>query len=437
MPQRLEITGVETLDVRFPTSRTLDGSDAMNPDPDYSAPYVILRTSDPALEGHGFAFTIGPGTEICVAAIEALIPWVVGQDAEALFADMGGFYRRLIGVSQFRWLGPEKGVMHMAIGAVLNAVWDLYAKARGVPVWKLLADMSPEQVVSLVDFRYLVDVLTPEAALAMLEAQAPEKAGREQELLAHGIPAYTTSAGWLGYDDNKIRRLSREAIADGFTHIKLKVGRDVEEDVRRCRIVREVIGPDRYLMVDANQVWSVPDAITWMARLAEFNLLWIEEPTSPDDILGHAAIAKAVAPIGVASGEHIHNRVMFKQFLQAGALSFCQIDACRVASVNEVVAILLLAAKFGVPVCPHAGGVGLCELVVHLAAFDAIAVSGIHDKRVVEYVDHLHEHFAEPVRVERARYRLPATPGYASILPASLERYRFPDGAEWATREPA
>ena len=437
LPQRLEITGIETLDVRFPTSRTLDGSDAMNPDPDYSAPYVILRTSDSALEGHGFAFTIGPGTEVCVAAIEALTPWIVGTDTEALFADMGGFYRRLIGISQFRWLGPEKGVMHMAIGAVLNAVWDLYAKVRGVPVWKLLVDMSPEQVVSLVDFRYLTDVLTPEDALAMLRAQAPGKAEREAKLLAEGIPAYTTSAGWLGYDDDKIRRLSREAIAEGFTHIKLKVGRNVEEDVRRCRVVREVIGPDRYLMVDANQVWSVPDAISWMARLAEFNLLWIEEPTSPDDILGHAAIAKAVAPIGVASGEHIHNRVMFKQFLQAGALSYCQIDACRVASVNEVAAILLLAAKFGIPVCPHAGGVGLCELVVHLAAFDAIAVSRIHEKRVVEYVDHLHEHFVEPVRVERARYRLPAMPGYASILPASLEAYRFPDGAEWTTREPA
>jgi L-fuconate dehydratase len=437
MPQRLLITELETLDVRFPTSRTLDGSDAMNPDPDYSAPYVILRTSDPTLEGHGFAFTIGPGTEICVAAIDALAPWVVGSDAENLFADMGAFYRRLIGVSQFRWLGPEKGVMHMAIGAVLNAVWDLFAKSSGVPVWKLLVDMSPEQVVSLVDFRYLTDAITPESALSMLQAQTPGKAEREARLLAEGIPAYTTSAGWLGYDDDKIRRLCREAIADGFTHIKLKVGRNLEDDVRRCRVVREVIGPERYLMVDANQVWSVPDAISWMARLAEFNLLWIEEPTSPDDILGHAAIARAVAPIGVASGEHIHNRVMFKQFLQADALSFCQIDACRVASVNEVVAILLLAAKFGVPVCPHAGGVGLCELVVHLAAFDAIAVSGIHDQRVVEYVGHLHEHFAEPVRVERARYHLPAAPGYAEILPASLDAYRYPDGAIWAVRDPA
>jgi L-fuconate dehydratase len=432
---RLEITSVETYDVRFPTSRTLDGSDAMNPDPDYSAPYVILHTNEENLQGHGFAFTIGPGTEICVAAINALTPWVLGSDAESLFADMGGFYRRLIGVSQFRWLGPEKGVMHMAIGAVLNAVWDLYAKVRGVPVWKLLVDLSPEEVVSLVDFRYLTDVLTPDDATAILRDQAPGKVEREATLIAEGIPAYTTSAGWLGYDDDKIRRLCREAIADGFTHIKLKVGHNLEDDVRRCRVVREVIGPDRFLMVDANQVWSVPDAISWMARLAEFDLLWIEEPTSPDDILGHAAIAKAVAPVGVASGEHIHNRVMFKQFLQAGALSFCQIDACRVASVNEVVAILLLAARFGVPVCPHAGGVGLCELVVHLAAFDAIAVSGIHDERIVEYVGHLHEHFVEPVHVERARYRLPRVPGYAAILPASIERYRYPGGAEWSTHE--
>jgi L-fuconate dehydratase len=437
MPEGLLITAMETLDVRFPTSRTLDGSDAMNPDPDYSAPYVVLRTSDAALEGHGFAFTIGSGTEICVAAMDALTPWIVGQDAGELFSDMGGFYRRLIGISQFRWLGPEKGVVHMAIGAVLNAVWDLYAKARGVPVWKLLVDMSPEEMVSLVDFRYLTDVLTPDDALAMLRTQASGKAEREASLLAEGIPAYTTSAGWLGYDDDKIRRLCGEAIAEGFTHIKLKVGRNLEDDVRRCRVVREVIGPDRFLMVDANQVWSVPDAIRWMAQLAEFNPLWIEEPTSPDDILGHAAIAKAVAPIRVASGEHIHNRVMFKQFLTAEALSFCQIDACRVASVNEVVAILLLAAKFGVPVCPHAGGVGLCELVVHLAAFDAIAVSGIHDERVVEYVDHLHEHFTEPVRIAGARYRLPATPGYATILPESLERYRFPDGAEWSRHQPA
>lgn len=427
----LFITGMDTLDVRFPTSRTLDGSDAMNPDPDYSAPYVILHTEDAELTGHGFAFTIGPGTEVVVAAIEALRPHVLGLDARALFADMGAFYRRLIGISQFRWLGPEKGVMHMAIGALLNAVWDLYAKSRGVPLWQLLVEFTPAEIVSLVDFRYIVDAIGPDDAIQLLESLAPEKNARSQKVQEAGLPAYTTSAGWLGYDDDKIRRLTREAIADGFTHIKVKVGRNVEEDVRRCGIVREEIGPDRYLMVDANQVWSVPEAIAWMARLAEFRPLWIEEPTSPDDILGHAAIARAVAPIRVATGEHMHNRVMFKQFLQAEALSFCQIDACRVASVNEVVAILLLAKRFGVPVCPHAGGVGLCELVVHLAAFDAICVGGDNPERVVEFVDHLHEHFVEPTVVERARYRLPRQPGYAEIKAESLERFRFPDGAAW------
>jgi L-fuconate dehydratase len=422
---------MRTIDVRFPTSRSLDGSDAMNPDPDYSAPYAILTTSDPRLTGHGFAFTIGPGTEVVVAAIDALAPHVVGGNARAWFADMGGFARRLLGISQFRWLGPEKGVMHMATAAVLNAVWDLYAKSRGVPVWQLLAEMSVEQLVSLVDFRYIVDALPPSMALEMLEADAGRRTDRIAELKRVGLPAYTTSAGWLGYDDEKVVRRTREAIADGYTHIKLKVGRDLEEDIRRCRLVRNEIGPERNLMVDANQVWSVPEAIEWMGHLAQFQPLWIEEPTSPDDILGHATIAKAVAPIRVASGEHIHNRVMFKQFLQAGAISFCQIDACRVASINEVMAILLLAKRFGVPVCPHAGGVGLCELVVHLAAFDAIAVAGEQPERVVEFVDHLHEHFMEPTVVERARYRLPMQPGYAAIKPESLERYAFPGGAEW------
>jgi L-fuconate dehydratase len=422
---------MRTLDVRFPTSRSLDGSDAMNPDPDYSAPYVILTTNDRDLTGHGFAFTIGSGTEVVVAAIEALRAHIVGGDAREWFADMGAFARRLLGISQFRWLGPEKGVMHMAIGAVLNAVWDLNAKSRDMPVWRLLANMSPQELVSLVDFRYIVDALTPPQALEMLEAEAGKRAARVTELERVGLPAYTTSAGWLGYDDEKIVRRTREAIAEGYTHIKLKVGRDLEEDIRRCRLVRNEIGPGRSLMVDANQVWSVPEAIEWMGHLAQFQPLWIEEPTSPDDILGHAAIAKAVAPIRVASGEHIHNRVMFKQFLAAEAISFCQIDACRVASINEVVAILLLAKRYGVPVCPHAGGVGLCELVVHLAAFDAIAVAGEQPDRVVEFVDHLHEHFVEPTVVERARYQLPMRPGYAEIKAESLERYAFPNGPEW------
>lgn len=431
MTTPLTITRIETVDVRFPTSLTLDGSDAMNPDPDYSAAYVILHTEDEALSGHGFAFTIGQGTEVCVAAIHALTPFVQGLEIEALFGDMGAFSRRLTGVSHLRWLGPEKGVMHLATAAVLNAAWDLLSRARGVPLWRLLVELTPAQLVSLVDFRYLIDALTPDEALGILEALAPTRSERVRHLLVDGYPAYTTSAGWLGYDDDKIRRLCHEAIDAGFSHLKLKVGRDLEDDVRRCRIVREVIGPDRQLMVDANQVWSVPEAIAWMERLAEFRPLWIEEPTSPDDILGHAAIARAVAPIKVATGEHVQNRVIFKQLFQAEAIGYAQIDACRMASVGEVLAVLLLAAKFGIPVCPHAGGVGLCELVIHLAALDYVCVSGRLDDNVLEYVDHLHEHFTEPVVVERAHYRLPTQPGYASMKRTSLDAFRYPDGPMW------
>ncbi|HEV8649127.1 MAG TPA: L-fuconate dehydratase [Actinomycetes bacterium] len=431
MPE-VVVTGFDTVDVRFATSLQLDGSDAMNPDPDYSAAYVILHTSDPELEGHGFCFTIGRGTEICVQAIRALAPLVVGDKAEALFADMGGMWRRLVGDSPLRWLGPEKGVVHLATAAVVNAVWDLYAKARGKPLWKLLADLAPEEVVALVDFRYLTDALTQAEALDLLRTREPGKQERAARLLADGYPAYTTSAGWLGYDDEKLARRCRQAVEAGFTHVKLKVGASLDDDLRRLAIARAAIGPDRGLMVDANQVWSVPEAIAWMAELARFDPWWIEEPTSPDDVLGHAAIAHAVAPIRVVTGEHVHNRVMFKQFLQAGAIAACQVDACRLAGVNEVVAVLLLAAKFGVPVCPHAGGVGLCELVVHLSAFDYVAVSGSLDERMIEYVDHLHEHFVEPVRVAGGRYQLPRTPGYAAMTSRALAEHRFPDGPAWA-----
>ena len=428
------ITELDVLDIRFPTSRNLDGSDAMNPDPDYSAAYVILRTdAGDEPEGHGLTFTIGRGTEVVVAAVEALRPLVVGRSAEATFADMGAFWRSLTGDSQLRWIGPEKGVMHLATAAVVNAAWDLYAKREGKPLWKLLGDMSAEDIVRLVDFRYLTDALTPRQALDLLGRLAPTRADREAELRRNGYPAYTTSVGWLGYPDDKIRRLCREALADGWTRFKLKVGLDIDDDVRRMRIVREEIGPDLMLAVDANQRWDVPVAIDWMSRLAPFEPYWIEEPTSPDDILGHAAIARGVAPVRVATGEHVHNRVMFKQLLQAGAISVCQVDACRLAGVNEVVAVLLLAAKFGVPVCPHAGGVGLCELVQHLSAFDYIAVSGSMDGRVIEYVDHLHEHFLDPVVVHDGRYVLPSRPGYsAQMRPDSLARYRYPDGPEWA-----
>jgi L-fuconate dehydratase len=428
------ITALDVLDIRFPTSRSLDGSDAMNPDPDYSAAYVIVRTdAGDGLEGHGLTFTIGRGTEVVVAAVDALRPLVLGRSTNALFADMGAFWRELVGDSQLRWIGPEKGVIHLATAAVVNAVWDLFAKNAGVPLWKLIVDMTPEQIVGLVDFRYITDALPPERALERLRALAPTRAAREAELRRDGYPAYTTSVGWLGYPDDKIRRLCREALADGWTAFKLKVGADVEDDRRRARIVREEIGPDRMMAVDANQRWGVDEAIGWMAQLAEFNPYWIEEPTSPDDILGHAAIARAVAPILVATGEHVHNRVMFKQFLQAGGLSVCQIDAARLGGVNEVLAVLLMAAEFGVPVCPHAGGVGLCELVQHLSAIDYICVSGSLEGRVIEYVDHLHEHFVDPVVIRDAHYVVPSRPGYsAQMLPESLERYRYPDGAEWA-----
>jgi L-fuconate dehydratase len=427
------ITALDTVDVRFPTSRELDGSDAMNPEPDYSAAYAIVRTdADDGLEGHGFAFTIGRGNELQVAAIEALRPLIVGLDLGEVLADPGGLWQRLACDSQLRWLGPEKGVVHMATAAVVNAVWDLYAKREGQPLWKLLADMEPEEIVALVDFRHLTDSLTPEEALALLRERRAGAAERERILLEEGLPAYTTTPGWLGYTDGKLRRLVREALEAGFTHIKLKVGRDVDADVRRCAIARDAMGPDAGLLVDANQVWDVETAIEHVRRLAPYGIRWIEEPTSPDDILGHAAVARAVEPIAVATGEHVHNRIMFKQLLRTGAIGVCQVDACRLGGVNEVVAVLLLAAKYGVPVCPHAGGVGLCELVQHVAAFDFVAVGASLEGRVVEYVDHLHEHFLDPCVVEGGRYRAPTEPGFSSQMRAqSLDRYAFPHGPVW------
>ncbi len=356
------ITDIVARDIRFPTSENLDGSDAMNQAPDYSAAYVVLKT-DTDLEGHGLTFTIGRGNELCVAAIEALAPLVVGETLETFMGDMGAFWRRITGDSQLRWVGPEKGVIHLATAAIVNAVWDLYAKSEGKPLWKLLVDMSPEEIVSSIDFRYVTDAITPEEALEILRANEPTKAAREEEMLRIGFPAYTTSTGWLGYDDEKLRRLCREAIQAGWTHFKIKVGADVEGDARRAALIREEIGAERKLMMDANQVWDVDESIRNMQRLKDFDPWWIEEPTSPDDVLGHARIARAVAPIGVATGEHCQNRVVFKQFLQAEAISFCQIDACRLGGVNEVLSVLLMAKKFGVPVCPHAGGVGLCEYV--------------------------------------------------------------------------
>jgi L-fuconate dehydratase len=425
-------TAFELADVRFPTSRELDGSDAMNVDPDYSAAYVTVGTSA-GDAGYGFVFTIGRGTEVAVAAIRAVEPLVAGLDVEATLADLGGFWKRLVHESQLRWLGPEKGVMHMAIGAVVNAAWDLAAKRAGKPVWKLLVDMTPEQLVDLVDWRYLTDALKPDEALDILRAAAPRRAAREAALRESGYPAYTTSPGWLGYDDEKVSRLAKEAVADGFTQIKLKVGASLDDDIRRMRIARQAVGPDIRVAIDANQRWDVDEAIRWVDRLREFDPYWVEEPTSPDDVLGHATIRRALAPIRVATGEHVQNRVMFKQMLQAGAIDVLQIDAARVGGVNENVAILLLAAKFGVPVCPHAGGVGLCELVQHLAMFDFVAVSGTMDGRVIEYVDHLHEHFVDPVVVHGGRYQAPTAPGFsAQLTPETLRRFRYPDGPVWA-----
>jgi L-fuconate dehydratase len=426
-----------THDVRFPTSLTLAGSDAMNRDPDYSAAYVVLETDHPAgLAGHGLTFTIGRGTELCVEAIDLLAGHVIGRTVEDIAADMSGFWRGLVADSQLRWLGPEKGVVHLATAALVNAVWDLYAKLEGKPLWKLLADMTPEQLVACVDFRYIEDALSPAEAIELLRARAPTRSGREAEMRREGFPAYTTSAGWLGYSDEKIQHLAREAIAAGFTHLKLKVGMDVESDLRRARILRQAIGPDNALMVDANQVWGVDEAIAAMRVLAEVDPWWIEEPTSPDDVLGHRRIREAIAPIRVATGEHVQNRVIFKQLLQSGAIDFCQIDSCRLGGVNEVLAVLMLAAKFGVPVCPHAGGVGLCEYVQHLAIFDYIAVSGSLENRVCEFVDHLHEHFVDPVRVVRGRYQAPSRPGYSAEMKAdSVVAYSFPDGSAWSRKE--
>jgi len=428
------ISALDTYDIRFPTTRVLDGSDAMNPDPDYSAAYVVLRTdAEDGPEGHGFTFTIGRGNEVQVAAIHALRHHVVGRSVDEVCADPGAVYRDLIGDSQLRWLGPEKGVMHMAIGAVINAVWDLAAKRAEKPLWRLLAEAEPEWLVGQIDFRYLTDALTPDEALEILRRGRPGAEERTARLLERGFPAYTTSAGWLGYSDEKLTRLAAQAVADGFRQIKLKVGADLDDDVRRCGVARSVVGPDIRMAIDANQRWDVDEAIRWTKALAEFDPYWIEEPTSPDDVLGHAAIRKAVAPVKVATGEHVQNRIVFKQLLQAGALDVLQIDAARVGGVNENLAILLLAAKFGVPVCPHAGGVGLCELVQHLSMFDYVAVSGTTEDRVIEYVDHLHDHFLDPVVIREGHYRAPTAPGFsAAMRPESIVRYTFPGGTFWA-----
>jgi L-fuconate dehydratase len=424
------ISAITAHDIRFPTSLELDGSDAVNVDPDYSTAYVIIRT-DEGEEGHGFVFTGGRGNEIIVRAIESYAALLLGLDADELVTDLGAASRRLVHDSQLRWLGPEKGVSHMACGALISALWDLRARREGKPLWLLLSELSPEEIVDVIDFTHISDALSPAQALDILRAGQDGKAERIASLRAHGYPAYTTSPGWLGYSDEKLVRLSREAAADGFSMIKLKVGGSLDDDRRRLRLAREAVGA-LPIAIDANQRWDVPEAIEWVNALREFEPYWIEEPTSTDDILGHAAIRSGVAPVRVATGEAVANRIVFKQLLQAGAIDVLQLDSTRVAGVNENLANVLLAAKFGVPVCPHAGGVGLCELVQHFSFFDFAAVSGTQEGRMIEFVDHLHEHFAEPVRVERGRYLAPQRPGTsAEMLAASRERWEFPSGAGW------
>ncbi len=430
----MTIIRVEAFDIRFPTSRTFAGSDAMNRDPDYSAAYVILHTDSPTgLAGHGLTFTIGRGTEVCVAAITALAPLLVGKTLESLTANMGKFWQDITGDSQLRWIGPEKGVIHLATAALVNAVWDLYAKSEGKPLWKLLVDMAPEQLVACLDFRYVSDVLTPDEALALLRQNEPTKQQREAEMYQTGYPAYTTSAGWLGYSDEQMRSLCRIAIRQGWNYFKLKVGVNAQDDHRRAQIMRAEIGSKRKMMMDANQFWGVDEAITHIQELAVYDPWWIEEPTSPDDILGHAKIAQAISPIRVATGEQVQNRIIFKQLLQARAIEVCQVDACRLGGVNEVLVVLLMAAKFGVPVCPHAGGVGLCEYVQHLSLFDYIYVSASLENRVIEYVDHLHEQFVDPVVIKNGHYMPPTAPGYSiTMRPEAFKTYLYPSGEAWS-----
>ena len=428
------ITSIESIDIRFPTSEQLDGSDAMNPDPDYSAAYCVLHTSE-GPEGHGMTFTIGRGNDLCVAAISQLGQQLIGLELTDLRSQMGPLWKKITGDSQFRWLGPEKGVVHLAAAALMNALWDLLAKQEELPLWRLLSTMSGEELYDLVDWNYLSDVVSKEEIITHLNATARTAETRITVLEKSGYPAYTTSAGWLGYSDEKMRELLQEAVDAGWTTFKMKVGSDLDDDKRRARLIREFIGQDGQLMMDANQVWGVNEAIRWMRELSEFSPGWIEEPTSPDDILGHAKIARALAPIPVATGEHCHNAVMFKQFMEAGGLSICQLDSCRLASINEIIGVLILAWKFEIPVCPHAGGVGLCEYVQHISMFDYTRVSCSTDGRVIEYVDHLHEHFKDPVRLVNGRYAAPEVPGYSiEMHPETLSQYVYPDGPVWSSR---
>lgn len=428
----LEITGFEVFDVRFPTSKSLDGSDAMNLDPDYSGAYLRFETNDPELTGTSLVFSLGRGTDVQLAALSIVAEKIVGRDVAQSFTNIGDIARELSSDSQLRWHGADSGVFHMAIGGTLNALWDLFAKVKGVPLWKLLSDMSPEEIVALIDFRYITDAITPTEALEILKRGEVSKENNEKILREKGVPAYTTTPGWLGYSDEKMLSLTTQAKADGFTLIKYKCGKSIAEDQRRLGKVRELVGPDFAIAIDANQVWDVETAITWIKALAPYNLRWVEEPTHPEDILAHARIAKEIAPTPVATGEMANNRIIFKQLLQANAISVMQIDATRVAGVNENIANILMAAKYSVPVCPHAGGVGLCEMVQHLAMFDAVAVTGHHPGRIVEFVDHLHEHFVVPTEIQNGSYIAPLQPGAgAELHQVSIDTYQFPNGTYW------
>lgn len=428
------IVALTVSDVRFPTSDLRVGSDAVNADPDYSAAYVTLRTRQ-GHEGYGLIFTIGRGNELCCAAIESMAPLVIGRDLDEIRHASGRFCEELLADSQLRWLGPEKGIVHMAAGAIINALWDLWARIEGQPVWRLLCGMSAEELLACLTLRHVGDVLGPDEALDMLRALEPDAASRIARLERDGYPAYTTSAGWLGYDDAQLARLCREAQQQGFRAVKLKVGRSLEEDLRRCAIAREAIGVDMPLLVDANQTWEVDEAIDWIRELAVFGPEFVEEPTSPDDVFGHLKIKRAIDGIRLASGEHCHNRVMFKQFIETGAIDVVQLDACRLAGLNEMLTVGLIAAKFGKPVVPHAGGVGLCEYVQHYSMIDFVRLSGQLEGRMIEYVDHLHEHFESPCRIVAGAYMPPQDPGFSIRMhETSLRRYAFPDGPEWRGR---
>ncbi|KAL3269047.1 hypothetical protein HHI36_008130 [Cryptolaemus montrouzieri] len=431
--EKLKIVSVDVQDIRFPTSISAHGSDAMHKDPDYSCVYVTLKLRN-GMEGHGMTFTLGRGNEIVVAAVESLKDIVLGQVITDIYKDFGNFWRILTSDSQLRWVGPEKGVIHLATSAIVNALWDLWAKILKKPLWRLLVDLEPEQLVSCIDFRYLSNLITKNEAIELLKKGRNGLETRLELIEEKGYPAYTTQAGWIGFTDHQMSEAANKYLELGFTAFKVKVGKNLYEDVKRLEKIRSIIGWDKTLMVDANQIWEVQEAIDWMTQLAVYKPLWIEEPTSPDDVLGHAAIVKALKPlgIGVATGEMCCNRVLFKQFLQANAMDYCQIDSARIGGVNEILAVYLMACKMKVKVCPHAGGIGLCEMVQHLQMWDYVALSGSKQGRMIEFVDEHHEHFDYPLVIRNACYMPPKAPGYSTTLKQeTILKYSYPNGSEW------